>query len=468
MIKVLVVDDDKLVRKGLISMMPWQEFDMKVVGEASNGEKALQFLESHSVDLVLTDLGMPVMSGIELMRVLRKRYSELHVVVLTVHQDFEYVQEALRLGAIDYISKVDLDLEKEQLEDMLGRIADRIQGQARQGIVHQDGALEQGYSVVVLDHKDLKDWAEELKYIPDIKVVEVDRNNWLVLALNGNERDLFDELSKRIRLLQNVVLIQLSDLQQFTLTQVQRWVRSFTEKELFYEYNPDNTILSVCINKNYDDLYEQNRGVGDQLEEPKELLLSGEWLYDDVLFQRLLIQLKMLRIPQTRLIGLLYSFVNEWNRAFAGTVFGKIKLDETLHSWFQIERWLEDTRTMIRYTALQTNYSPEIVNCVLKAEKKVRMRLDQPLTSAEVAKEMNMSRSYFSQCFKDIIGRTFKDYVRELRMEKAKQYLVHTNNTIQWIAEHTGYTDEKYFSRTFRDLTGLLPSEYRVRKRIPQ
>lgn len=158
MIKVLVVDDDKLVRKGLISMMPWQEFDMKVVGEASNGENALQFLESHSVDLVLTDLGMPVMSGIELMRVLRKRYSELHVVVLTVHQDFEYVQEALRLGAIDYISKVDLDLEKEQLEDMLGRIADRIQGQARQGIVHQDGALEQGYSVVVLDHKDLKDW----------------------------------------------------------------------------------------------------------------------------------------------------------------------------------------------------------------------------------------------------------------------------------------------------------------------
>lgn len=141
MIKVLVVVDDKLVRKGLISMMPWQEFDMKVVGEASNGEKALKFLESNSVDLVLTDLGMPVMSGIELMRILRKSYSEIHVVVLTVHQDFEYVQEALRLGVIDYIAKVDLDLEKEQLEDMLKRIADRIQGKVLNGIVHKDRSV---------------------------------------------------------------------------------------------------------------------------------------------------------------------------------------------------------------------------------------------------------------------------------------------------------------------------------------
>lgn len=68
MIKVLIVDDDKLVRKGISSAMPWDEFDMEVVGEASNGLKALDFLKTQPVDLMLTDLAMPVMSGIELMR----------------------------------------------------------------------------------------------------------------------------------------------------------------------------------------------------------------------------------------------------------------------------------------------------------------------------------------------------------------------------------------------------------------
>ena len=63
MIKVLVVDDDKLVRKGLIAAMPWNEFNMEVVGEANNGKNALKFLENNAVDLILLDLSMPIMSG---------------------------------------------------------------------------------------------------------------------------------------------------------------------------------------------------------------------------------------------------------------------------------------------------------------------------------------------------------------------------------------------------------------------
>ncbi|MGO4269761.1 response regulator, partial [Paenibacillus sp. TAF58] len=124
MIKVMIVDDDKLVRKGLISAMPWHDFDMEVVGEASNGEKALEFIAANAVDLLLTDLAMPVMSGIELLKIVRKQYPSIYTVVLTFHQDFEYIQEALRLGAIDYIAKV--QLEKERFEEVLERIYKRI------------------------------------------------------------------------------------------------------------------------------------------------------------------------------------------------------------------------------------------------------------------------------------------------------------------------------------------------------
>ena len=82
---------------------------MKVVGEAANGEKALDFLKTNRVDLLMTDLAMPVMSGIELIRAVRKLYPSIAIAVLTLHQDFEYIQEALRLGAIDYIAKVELE-----------------------------------------------------------------------------------------------------------------------------------------------------------------------------------------------------------------------------------------------------------------------------------------------------------------------------------------------------------------------
>src|SRR5690606_32803069 len=121
MIRVLIVDDEKIVRKGIATFMPWQDYGMVVVGEANNGEKALQFMENNEIDLLLTDLSMPVMSGIELMREVRQKYPNVQIVVLTLHQTFEYAQEALRLGAIDYISKT--QLEQEQFEDVLERIA---------------------------------------------------------------------------------------------------------------------------------------------------------------------------------------------------------------------------------------------------------------------------------------------------------------------------------------------------------
>jgi two-component system response regulator YesN len=80
-----------------------------------------------------------------------------------------------------------------------------------------------------------------------------------------------------------------------------------------------------------------------------------------------------------------------------------------------------------------------------------------------MAEQVHMSRSYFSQCFKDIMGKPFNEYVRDKRMEKAKELLVSTQLPILQIAENVGYPNEKYFSRLFRELEGVTPSEYRVR-----
>jgi two-component system response regulator YesN len=85
MIKVLIVDDDMLARKGLISIMPWSSHGMKVVGEAANGAKALEFLKNNNVDLMFVDLAMPVVSGLDLVQQTRILYPDLKFVIISFH-----------------------------------------------------------------------------------------------------------------------------------------------------------------------------------------------------------------------------------------------------------------------------------------------------------------------------------------------------------------------------------------------
>jgi two-component system response regulator YesN len=264
--KVLVVDDDHLVRKGFISMMPWRKYGFEVAGEAGNGKKALEFLAEHHVDLLITDLAMPTMSGIELMKQVKLRKPGVHMVVLTFHQDFELVQEALRLGALDYITKI--ELEHEQLDEVLQRIVTRIR-----------------------EHAAMK------------------------------------------------------------------------ETESLSAAEPDRTAS-----------------------------------------------------------------------ADEGGTAGQ-------------------------------RYSAEVQASIKKAVAMIRRELQEELHLPDIAKRVNMSRSYFSRCFHDIVGKTFNDYVREIRIEHAKTLLRQTNRTIGWIAVQSGYPNEKYFGKVFRACTGELPSAYRKKER---
>lgn len=468
MIKVLVVDDDKLVRKGLISAMPWREFGMEVIGEANHGEKALEFLEAHEVDLLLTDLAMPVMSGIELMRIVRKRYPHISIVVLTLHQDFEYVQEALRLGAIDYIAKV--QLEKERFEEVLGRILDRIRQErhpfgADGGAAseQEDYATDSGTAFLSLEDPQDTRWLDTWSDEGGNPAAEIDSRLWLWVPtgnVDSAENRLAPELAAagKHRLPPGWVLLQLQGLSGKRQKDVHRSLREFRDKELFYRYHPKETSFTLDLNQPCD---LRSAPSEETMSSLKAQWLSHEWFHQETLFRKLLAELKELRLPQPKLIGLLYSLFDEWNRVFYPVTLMKLSLRESYDYWYQVEEWLHTIRGLIRQAVGKPAYSQEVTDCVMKALTIMREELARPVTAAEIAKRVSMSRSYFSQCFKGIAGKTFNDYLRQLRVDKAKEYLLYTNKTILWIAENTGYSDEKYFSRTFRDLTGMLPSEYR-------
>lgn len=129
MLKVLVVEDEEMIRKGIVLAVDWAALGCVVVGEASNGEEALEAVERYHPTLIITDLKMPKMDGIEMLRRLREQGNQAFVIILTAYDSFAYAQSALRLGAVDFLLKPFHDGELEQavqtLRDRLAKGAEQ-------------------------------------------------------------------------------------------------------------------------------------------------------------------------------------------------------------------------------------------------------------------------------------------------------------------------------------------------------
>lgn len=125
MMKVLVVEDEEMIRKGIVLAVDWAALDCVVVGEAANGVQALEAVERYDPSLIITDLKMPVMDGLEMLRQLRERGNNAFVIILTAYDSFAYAQTALRLGAVDFLLKPFHDGELEQAVTRLKQRMDR-------------------------------------------------------------------------------------------------------------------------------------------------------------------------------------------------------------------------------------------------------------------------------------------------------------------------------------------------------
>lgn len=124
MIRILIVDDEFLVRIGLKTIIPWEQNGFELVGEAANGAEALHILKQQECHIVLTDIRMPMCDGLQLLAEMKTIAPQAKCLILSNHNDFEFVQKALRLGAVDYILK--LTMEPEELLEKLNSLKETI------------------------------------------------------------------------------------------------------------------------------------------------------------------------------------------------------------------------------------------------------------------------------------------------------------------------------------------------------
>lgn len=103
MYRILIVDDEPLVRRGIKNSVNWNEFDIEMVAEAENGLEALEQVFENPPDIILLDVCMSKMNGLEFADIIKRRYPSIRIVIITGFDNFEYIQHALRTGVNDYI-----------------------------------------------------------------------------------------------------------------------------------------------------------------------------------------------------------------------------------------------------------------------------------------------------------------------------------------------------------------------------
>ena len=138
MIKVYVVDDEKLVRRGIIGLIDWERYGMEVVGDTGSSEEALDFLRRQETDILFSDLEMPGLSGIAFLQEVKKIRPGIQIVVLTMHQEFELIQQALRLGILDYVTKA--QIEDENVDAFMDGVIRRYSEKKRQEVQQEKRA----------------------------------------------------------------------------------------------------------------------------------------------------------------------------------------------------------------------------------------------------------------------------------------------------------------------------------------
>ncbi|RUS45479.1 response regulator [Cohnella sp. AR92] len=466
MLRAVVVDDEKLVRKGFISMFDWPSFGISIVGEAGDGRTALDLLERTEADLLFTDITMPGMSGFELIKAVRQRHPHIRSVILTCHHEFDYIQEALRLGAIDYIVKTLLEVEN--ADEVMGRIVERIgwenmnrpsqvQEEANQPFPSSSGLL-----FVPLLEEDIDAELLRLPSVTRSRLIRLGKYRLAPLQGSPSSEELFKEMRGashgRWR------TIQLNGISNERLQDLQETLEAGLGGTLFYSEDEDGGISRLS----YEDLIRCVRDAGpggdraaaDWLEAGQELrwtLYNREWEE----FTRGIVRHRIAP-PKLR------DFAHELCRIWADVLLEPRDADKLAaaaagsSSWKDWESWLRHFSDRVRNRMIDLSLSREVMACLIRAIRFMTRNAGDKINQNDVAAHINMSRSYFSQCFARFAGQPFGEILRNIRIERAKWLLLNTASPVYEIAAAAGFEDDKYFSKLFRERVGKLPTEYRA------
>ncbi|WP_188114660.1 response regulator [Paenibacillus sp. B2(2019)] len=461
MIKAVVVDDERLVRKGFISLIDWSSLGVVIVGEAGDGKSALELLQQQDVDLLFVDLTMPGISGFELIKLVRQRFAGIRCVVLTCHHEFDYVQEAMRLGAVDYIVKTLLEMEN--ADETIRRLVDRIKWEdnTRDALVHGEGKrIAAGKALLYLPLSSHCN-EEELFHLSFVKnnPLITFHEMWMSPLLHRfseeeGKRELKNQLSGRWQ----TALI--SGLRDQSLQELEEQLTTKLRHMLFYHSSAEELTFL-----NYEELKKE---IAVPHLKPAEADLFAQaqnlkWTIDGNEWENFVTNILLQKPRQDRFLTFAHSLLQSWSSLLLKSE-DAVQLERDISfnlNWCHWKTWLRRFSDHVGRRMLELGLTKEVMSCLIRAVRYMQSHAGDKINQSDVAAEINMSRGYFSQCFARFAGETFGECLRGMRLELAKSLLRETSLPVCEIASRSGFEDDRYFSRLFKERIGQLPSEYR-------
>ncbi|MEO3944363.1 response regulator [Gorillibacterium sp. CAU 1737] len=463
MIRAAVVDDERLVRKGFMSLIDWAAFGVMMVGEAGDGKEALKLIETEAIDLLFVDISMPGMSGFELIRHIRQLHPHIHSVVLTCHHEFDYVQEALRIGAVDYIVKTLLEVEN--ADETIGRIVDRLKWEEnmRSGGSREGAGRLSAEKAIVYFPLDRNQGAEKLISLPIVKNHPlIDLGELWLSPLR--QRIGMEEARKEIRdrLGDAWLTVLLTEVRPVPFSELAALCSENLQQALFY--HPEGHLPLATLS--FKDLRaaaeapaaKGDSGVLDQALDLAWSLVPAEW---DRFFE----QLSRQRPPYSSVLAFGQRLLQDWG-PFLPDGEELAALRKALLACHNMQAWRGWLRGFADLTArrmLELGFTREVMQCMFRSVRYMQANAGQKINQNEVAASIGMSRGYFSQCYARFAGIPFGESLRNMRLNQAKRLLLDTELPIWEVSSRSGFEDERYFSRLFREHVGSLPSEFRTR-----
>lgn len=518
-IKLLIVDDEPVVSQGLVTTIPWDELGVEIVGVAYNGLQGLACMEQSGADIVLTDIFMPDMDGLEMAEHIMHEYPATKIVMFSGYNEFEYARKAIRLGVEDYLLKpVDID----ELMRLIQKLKRTIEKEKEDHVIRQKDQIAQ--MVLHYIHNaplppEVEPLCKNARIEFYVLVSELESYYHLADTMSGQELHALKAAWKQ-RICDMLSALKLNQVSVFThenqLVTVcydeadhlpeQTRLRERCEKDANgWDYRLRIGISGKadqlsCIPARYQEAYAAltaNRGKQETVfvagevsakecsftitwssemesglkevilnrdQEPSIRLAQAERLVRQWLdqIQRSGATLRQGLQTCRELIAVLKTRVKE---SAAGARIDSIQLqladevDLHLYNTFGALEQLLLTDIMLLMDAVKDDPTPHWV--IEKVKKYIHENYTRDIKAAEVAEMHYISPNYLSVLFKQATGYRFSEYVNLLRINKAKELLEKTSRKVFVIAEDVGYNEYKYFVQVFKKYVGLTPTHYR-------
>lgn len=540
MIKVLIVDDDFPVRMLFKQIINWNEEGFQIVGEAIDGEEAVNKVAELNPDLIILDIEMPKMNGVEVIKEINSQGYKGKIIVISCHDDFKYVKEALKLGATDYLLKNNVNkaklkevihvIKRDLLQEKQSKIEySTIKRWANKGLhIMKQEYLKNILEGVNILEEDISENISKLKLnISEsnnmIIAIEIDRYTKQVTKV-GSQKDyeLFNFTIRNIieEILSESMEGELINLKHrfYVILNIEEWVSESKLRETVYglvkrvkdsllKYLDINVTIMIfdqsCSLKDAQKVYKQLKKAlkikfyegsnriyyFSQTKPIKNYQLNFD-KQKDIQMQEYIKSNQKNELEQLLKEDFEYIRKNYIDPDKVYEYFSEIYLSLekvckknkiALEQFVQIQDNYYDTiRSMetfdeIEKTVLTINNkifdslknSIESTNETVKEIVKYMTRHymdDISLMSASEYVDMNMT--YVSHLFKQEMGESFTEYLKGIRIHRAKYLIDTTDKRINEIADLVGIPNKKYFAKLFKEKVGESPSKYKKQKNL--